>query len=135
MEGAMKTHPIETNTIDVITGKIIQCAIEVHRELGPGLLESVYEKCLAYELVKAGLSVVTQKELPVRYKDVQIDCGFRMDILVEGTVILEIKAADALTAVHEAQILTYMKLTGIKTGLLMNFNVKLLKDGLRRFVL
>jgi GxxExxY protein len=135
VEGVLKTYPKESNEIDAITGKIIQCAIEVHKTLGPGLLESVYEKCLAYELIKAGLKIETQKELPVRYKDVQIDCGFRMDILVEGAVIIEIKAVDGLAAVHEAQILTYMKLTGIKTGLLMNFNVKLLKDGLRRFVL
>jgi GxxExxY protein len=123
------------NPVNTITGKVIQCAIEVHRILGPGLLESVYEKCLAYELAKTGMTIETQKELPMLYKDVQIDCGFRLDIVVEKTVILEIKAVEKMLPIHEAQILTYMKLTGIKTGLLINFNVRLLKEGLKRFVL
>ena len=121
--------------VDAITGQVIGCAIEVHTQLGPGLLESVYEKCLAYELSEKNLSFETQKELPVNYKNAKIDCGFRMDMLVEGSVLVEIKAVEAVTAVHEAQILTYMKLAGIRTGLLINFNVKLLKDGLKRFVL
>jgi GxxExxY protein len=121
--------------INTITGKVIQCAIEVHRVLGPGLLESVYEKCMAYELVKAGLTVEIQKELPLRYKEVQLDCGFRLDIVVEGAVVIEIKSVEKVLPIHEAQILTYMKLAGIKTGLLINFNERLLKDGLKRFVL
>ena len=121
--------------IDTITGQIIGCAIEVHRVLGPGLLESVYEKCLAYELAQKGMPVETQRELPVCYKDVRIDCGFRMDLLVGGIVLVEIKAIETVTAVHEAQILTYMKLAGIKTGLLINFHEKLLKNGIKRFVL
>jgi len=121
--------------INEITKQVIGCAIEVHRELGPGLLESVYEKCLTYELIKAGLLVETQKELPVQYKDVQIDCGFRVDLLIEKSLIVEIKAVEKLAPIHEAQILTYMRLMGVKTGLLINFNEKLLKDGIRRFVL
>ncbi len=121
--------------INEITKQVIGCAIGVHRELGPGLLESVYEKCLTYELVKAGLTVETQKELPVQYKDVQIDCGFRVDLLIEKSLIVEIKAVEKLAPIHEAQILTYMRLMGVKTGLLINFNVRLLKEGLRRFVL
>ncbi len=131
-----KIKGVHTEThIDSITGQVIGCAIEVHRVLGPGLLESVYEKCLAYELTQKGLRIETQKGLPVRYKEVEMDCGFRMDLLVEGVVLAEIKAAEAVTAVHEAQILTYMKLAGVRTGLLINFNVKLLKDGIKRFVL
>ena len=127
--GNTETH------IDSITGQVIGCAIEVHRTLGPGLLESVYEKCLVYELAQKGLTVETQKELPVCYKDVRIDCGFRMDLLVEKIVLVEIKAVERVTAVHEAQVLTYMKLAGVKVGLLINFNEKLLKDGIKRFVL
>jgi GxxExxY protein len=120
---------------DELSRRVIEKAIAVHRALGPGLLESVYEKCLAYELTKAGLSVETQKEVPLDYEDVHIDCGFRADILVEKTLIVEIKAVETIAAVHEAQILTYMRLMGIKTGLLINFNVRLLKEGLKRFVL
>jgi GxxExxY protein len=125
----------EQTHINTITGKVIQCAIEVHRVLGPGLLESVYEKCLAYELTKNGLNIETQKELPLRYKEVQLDCEFRLDIVVEKAVVIEIKSVEKILPIHEAQILTYMKLAGIKTGLLINFNVRLLKEGLKRFVL
>ncbi len=121
--------------INEITQQVIGCAIEVHRQLGPGLLESVYEKCLAYELKQARLEFEAQIELPVQYKEVQIDCGFRMDLLIEKVLIVEIKAVEALIPIHEAQILTYMRLMGVKTGLLINFHVPLLKDGIRRFVL
>jgi GxxExxY protein len=121
--------------INEITQQVIGCAIEVHRQLGPGLLESVYEKCLAYELKQAGLVFEKQIELPVHYKEVQIDCGFRVDLFIEKALIVEIKAVEALIPVHEAQILTYMRLMGAKTGLLINFHVRLLKDGIRRFVL
>jgi GxxExxY protein len=121
--------------INEITQQVIGCAIEVHRQLGPGLLESVYEKCLAYELKQAGLDYEAQIELPVRYKEVQIDCGFRVDLFVEKALIVEIKAVEALIPIHEAQILTYMRLMGVKTGLLINFHERLLKDGIRRFVL
>lgn len=136
MEGdRTKTATGQDNPVNAITGKVIQCAIEVHRVLGPGLLESVYEKCLAYELAGAGMTLEIQKDLPMRYKGVQLDCGFRLDIVVEKAVIVEVKAVETLLPIHEAQILTYMKLSGIKTGLLINFNERLLKDGLKRFVL
>ena len=118
-----------------LTGQVIGYAIEVHSQLGPGLLESVYKKCLVYELEKAGLAVEVEKTLPITYKDVQLDCGYRIDILVENKLILELKAVEKVLGVHEAQVITYMKLANIPTGLLLNFNAKLLKDGLKRFVL
>ncbi len=120
--------------IDELTGKIIGCAIEVHRILGPGLLESAYEECLAYELRKAGLSFERQNSLPIVYKEIKLDHGYRLDIVVEEEVIIELKAVEAITPVHQAQMLTYMKLSGIDLGLIINFNVKLLKDGIKRFV-
>ena len=120
---------------DELSKRIIGCALEVHRELGPGLLESAYEQCLAYELRRNGLSFELQKPMPVEYKGVQLDCGYRLDLLVEGKVIVELKAMAALEPIHEAQILTYLKLAKVKTGLLINFNVPRLKDGLKRFVL
>jgi GxxExxY protein len=120
---------------DPLTEKIIGAAIEVHRTLGPGLLESVYVRCLCYELTKLGFSFVHEQPIPVKYKDVIIDCGFRLDIVVEGKVIIEIKACDDIHPVHEAQLLTYLKLTNIRRGLLLNFNVFLLKDGIRRFII
>jgi len=123
------------NDIDRVTEKIVGAAIEVHRHLGPGLLESTYETCLAYELQSAGLKVERQKSLPVIYKKIAIDQGYRLDLLVEGQVIVELKSIEKLTSVHEAQILSYLKLSGCKVGLLINFNVKLLKYGVRRFVL
>ena len=121
--------------INRITERIIGCAIEVHRHLGPGLLESTYETCLAYELQLANLNVERQKALPIVYKGITIDQGYRLDLLVEKQVIVELKAADKLTTVHEAQILSYLRLSKCKVGLLINFNVKLLKYGIRRFVL
>lgn len=121
--------------INQITETIIGCAIEVHKNLGPGLLESTYEECLAYELSKAGLLFERQKPLQVIYKDTRLDCGYRLDLIVDQNVIVEIKAIDLLLPIHEAQLLTYLKLSGIKVGLLVNLNVKLLKQGLKRFVL
>jgi len=120
---------------DRITESIIGAAITVHRELGPGLLESAYEACLAYELAKSGLAVERQKALPVKYKGVTVDCGYRLDLYAEDKVILELKAVEKLEPIHEAQVLSYLKLSGSKVGLLINFNVKVLKSGVRRFVL
>ena len=121
--------------LNKITQKIIECAINVHRELGPGLLESTYETCLEYELLKNDLKVERQKELPVVYKDKKIDCGYRIDLLVEDLIIVELKSADRLEPIHTAQILTYMKLSKQPLGLLINFNVKLLKTGIKRVIL
>jgi len=118
-----------------LSNKVIGCAIEVHRELGPGLLESTYEQCLAHELNLNNISIKLQHPLPVQYKGIRLDCGYRVDILVEGEIILELKSVEALKGIHEAQLLTYMKLAEIKYGFLMNFNVKKLKDGLKSFVL
>ncbi|MCO5181485.1 MAG: GxxExxY protein [Anaerolineae bacterium] len=120
---------------DELTGKIIGAAIEVHRHLGPGLLESVYEACLAYELAQAGLRVMRQKALPVVYKGLQFDQGYRLDLLVEDTVVVELKTVERFTDVNEAQLLSYLKLSGCRVGLLMNFNVKMMKDGIKRYVL
>ena len=121
--------------INEITGKIIGCAIEVHRILGPGLLESAYEECLSWELGNAGLNVERQKPVPVIYKERKLEYGYRIDLLVEGIVIIELKSVEALNPIHESQILTYMKFAGKKTGLLINFNVAILKSGIRRFTL
>ena len=115
-----------------ISGKIIGCAIEVHKALGPGLLESAYEECLYYELLMAGLKVEKQKPLPVVYKEVKLDAGYRIDLLVENSVVVELKSVDAINDVHVAQVLTYLKLSGCKLGLLMNFNVVKLVDGIKR---
>jgi GxxExxY protein len=120
--------------INKITQNIIGCAIEVHKSLGPGLLESAYEECLAFELNKAGLSIKRQLPTPVVYKDVKLDCGYRIDILVENTVVIELKVVDEFNPVHQAQMLTYMKFSKMKVGLLINFNVTVLKNGIRRFV-
>ncbi len=120
---------------DELSGRVIGCALEVHKQLGPGLLESAYERCLSYELLCAGLHHESQKELPVEYKGTKLDCGYRVDLFVETKLIVELKAVAKLLPIHEAQILTYMKLAGVKIGLLMNFNVTRLKDGVKRFVL
>jgi GxxExxY protein len=120
--------------INVITDSIISAAIAVHRELGPGLLESAYESCLVYELLQQGLTVERQKALPVNYRGVKVDCGYRIDLLVEDTVIVELKAVDRLEPIHEAQLLSYLKLSGYQIGLLINFNVRMLKQGIRRLV-
>lgn len=119
---------------DNITERVIGCALKVHRELGPGLLESAYEECLFYELLKSGLYSVKQKPLPLIYHEVKLEVGYRVDILVENKIVLEVKSVDTLTDVHFAQVLTYLKLSGCKIGLLMNFNVTLFKNGLKRLV-
>ncbi|MBN2419949.1 MAG: GxxExxY protein [Deltaproteobacteria bacterium] len=118
-----------------ITEPVIQAAIEVHKNLGPGLLESVYEQCLAYELTQKGINFKLQYGLPVEYKGVKLDCGYRIDVLIEDHLILELKSVDRILPIHEAQILTYMKLANVKVGLLINFNVLRVKDGIKRFVL
>ncbi len=120
---------------DPLSQKVIGLAIEVHRGLGPGLLESAYEACLCYELKINDISFRRQVPLPVVYKSIKLDCGYRMDIVVEDKLIVELKAVEKLLPVHEAQLLTYLTLSGLRTGLLMNFNTPVLKDGLRRLVL
>ena len=122
-------------TFSELSNRVIGCAIEVHRELGPGLLESTYEQCLAHELYLNGIEFKLQHPLPVEFKGIRLDCGYRVDVLVENEIILELKSVDELKRIHEAQILTYMKLAGIKQGFLINFNVRLLKDGLKSFIL
>ncbi len=117
-----------------ITDAIIGAAIRVHRALGPGLLESAYEACLAYELSEAGFPVETQKPLPVVYRGVRLDCGYRLDLLVEGAVVVELKSVEKLLPIHDAQMLSYLKLSGCRVGLLINFNVMMLKSGIRRLV-
>jgi len=118
-----------------LTGKIIGCAIEVHKILGPGLLESAYEECLAFELSKVGISIKRQKPVPVVYKEIKLEYGYRIDLLVENEVVIELKSIDAFAPVHTAQILTYMKFAKKKIGLLINFNVTKLVDGIKRYVL
>jgi GxxExxY protein len=124
----------EKEKLNQITESIIGAAIEVHRALGPGLLESAYEACLVFELAQRGLKVEQQKPLPVVYREVKLDCSYRLDLLVEGEVIVEVKAIDRLAPIHQAQLLSYLKLSGCRVGLLINFNVKVLKDGIRRMV-
>ena len=121
--------------INDITYNIIGAAYKVHSALGPGLLESAYETCLAYEIRKSNLTVEVQKPLPVVYEEVKLDAGYRIDLLVEKSVIVELKSVEAINDIHVAQILTYLKLADIKIGLLINFNVKDLKQGIRRFIL
>jgi GxxExxY protein len=121
-------------TENEISNRIIGLAIEVHRSLGPGLLESAYKECLYYKLKKEDFIIEKEKPMPLIYKDVKLECGYRIDILVEHKVVIEIKSVDAINDVHLAQTLTYMKLGGYKLGLLINFNVSLLKDGIRRVV-
>jgi GxxExxY protein len=118
--------------VNQLTGQIIGAAIEVHRLLGLGLLESVYEECLCRELAARCISFERQRALPVYYKGVRLDCGYRIDLLVEGAVVVEIKAVSVIEPIHEAQLITYLKLGGWKLGLLINFNVPVLKDGIRR---
>jgi GxxExxY protein len=117
-----------------VTEIVIGAAIAVHRALGPGLLESTYEACLVYELAERGVAVERQKSLPVDYRGVRIDCGYRIDLLVGNEVIVELKAVERLLPLHEAQLLTYLRLSGLRVGLLLNFNVLLMKEGVRRMV-
>ncbi len=118
-----------------LSHRVIGCAIEVHRELGPGLLESAYEQCLAHELSRNKIKFIRQHPQPVEYKGLRLDCGYRIDLFVESQLILELKSVSELQTIHEAQILTYMKLAEVKIGLLLNFNVCRLKEGIKRFVL
>jgi len=121
--------------INNLTEKIIGCCIEVHKTLGPGLLESAYEECLSFELRKNGLRIERQKAVSVVYKEIKLDCGYRIDILVEDLIVIELKTVDEFNPVHEAQILTYLKFSKKKLGLLVNFNVLRLKNGLRRYIM
>jgi len=121
--------------INNLTGKVIGAAIEVHKALGPGLLESAYEECLCHEFKLRSFPFERQKELPIEYKGVTLDCGYRLDIVLWSKIILELKSCNELQPIHEAQLLTYLKLTGLKVGLLINFNVPVLKDGIKRLSL
>jgi GxxExxY protein len=121
--------------INELTGKVIGAAIEVHKALGPGLLESAYEECLSHELVLTRMSFERQKPLPVKYKGVKLDCGYRLDLVVENRLIVELKACDNLLPIYDAQLLTYLRLSNIKVGLLINFNVPVLKEGIKRLSL
>ena len=118
--------------INQLTGEVINAAIEVHRTLGPGLLESIYEECLCHEFGLRKIPYERQKELPIEYKGIRLNANLRLDALVNKQLILEIKSCDTLLPIHEAQLLTYLKLTGLKIGLLINFNVSMLKDGIKR---
>jgi len=120
---------------DPLTGEVIGCAIEVHRVLGPGLLESTYQQCLARELALKDISYKFEHPLPVEYKGIKLDCGYRVDLIVNDELIVELKAVKEVLSIHQAQLLTYMKLSGISTGLLINFNTKLLKNDIKRFKL
>lgn len=124
----------DTKRSDELSKNIIGAAIEVHRNLGPGLLESAYEKCLCYELASKRISFERQKNLPITYKDIHLDCGYRIDILVEKLVIIELKTVEHIESIHEAQLLTYLKLSDLWLGLLINFNVPVLKEGICRIV-
>ena len=121
--------------VNKLTGEVIGAAIEVHKILGLGLLESAYDECLCHELGLRRMPYERQKELPVEYKGVKLDCGYRLDVVVSSQLILELKACERLEPIHEAQLLTYLKLTGIKLGLLINFNVPVLKEGIKRLAL
>ena len=120
--------------IEEIGRNIVHCAIKIHKALGPGLLESVYQKCLTYELEKLGLKVACEVPLSVKYEEVNIDIGFRIDMLVEDKIIIENKTVDKIAPIHEAQLLTYLKMTDLRLGFLLNWNVPLMKDGIKRMV-
>src|SRR6266481_1360702 len=130
----MHRRDAEAQRENQITRQVIGSAIEVHRALGPELLESAYKECLCYELAQQGLPFARQMPLPIRYKDVKLECGYRIDLLVDGLVIVELKAVVSPSPIHEAQLLTYLKLAGKRVGLLINFNVPTLKQGLKRIV-
>jgi GxxExxY protein len=120
--------------VNELTEKVIGAAIEVHKSLGPGLLESVYEECLCYELVSKKIGYQRQIPLPVKYREVRLDCGYRLDVVVEDAVILELKSCERIESIHKAQLLTYLKLSGLRIGLIINFNVPVLKNGIIRVV-
>ncbi|MGN7810698.1 GxxExxY protein [Flavobacterium sp. 22076] len=125
---------VSQDELDAISYKIIGLAIEVHRQLSPGLLESAYQECLHYEIVNSGLLVERQKALPIVYKDVKLDHGYRIDLLIENKIVIELKTVEAFTDVHFAQILTYLKLGNYPLGLLINFDSKILKNNIKRFI-
>jgi GxxExxY protein len=130
------THDVRGRIeFDPLSSRGIACALEVHTALGPGLLESAYEQCLAHELTVTGIPFELQHPLPVTYKGVHLDCGYRLDFVIDQQLVLELKSVDALLPIHEAQLLTYLKLSGIHVGLLMNFNTIHLRDGIKRMVL
>lgn len=131
---AMNSQGTQSYTENQLSKIVLNSAIKVHRNLGPGLLESAYQKCLSYELKKRNLDIETEKALPLTYEDVHLEAGYRIDIFVNRKLIIEIKSVEALNDVHLAQILTYLKLSDTKLGLLINFNVALVKDGVRRMV-
>jgi len=126
---------MEMKKIDLLSNKVIGIAIEVHRNLGPGLLESVYQQCLAYEFADAGIKFEIEKVIPIKYKKVDIDCSFRADFIIEDSMILELKTVERILPIHKAQVLTYLKLASIRLGIIINFNVKLLKNGIKRVIL
>ena len=119
---------------NTLTKTIIGCAIEVHKQLGPGLLESAYQNCLSYELNKIGLSIQTEKAMPIVYKEIKLNHGYRIDILVQNRIVIEVKTVEAINEIHEAQILTYLRLGGYPLGLIINFHTTMLKNGIRRFI-
>ena len=120
--------------INQLSSKIIGAAIQVHKALGPGLLESAYEECICHELSSQGLSIERQKPLAINYKGIKLDCGYRLDIVVENTIILELKSCEKIEPIHKAQLLTYLKLSGLNLGLILNFNVPVMRDGIVRIV-
>ena len=120
---------------DELSNKVIGCALDVHRTLGPGLLESAYQGCLAHELSESGIPFKAQYPMPIEYKDVRLDCGYRLDLLIDDKLIVEIKSVETIMNIHRAQLLTYLRLSKLKVGLLVNFNVRVLKKGIERFVL
>lgn len=127
------TEDTEVEVKDSLSERVIGCAIEVHRALGPGLLETAYEQCFAHELAQKGIGFRLQVPMPVSYKSVQLDCGYRIDLLVEDQLLIELKSVERLLPIHDAQLLTYLKLSRVRTGLLINFNERRLVDGIRRF--
>ena len=127
MRGVLANHPFNN-----LTSTVLKCAIEVHRHLGPGLLESAYCACLSYELTGAGVAVQAGVKVPLVYKGIQLDCGYVLDLVVDDTVIIELKSVTQVAGIHKAQLLTYLRLTGCPAGLLINFNVPVLKDGVTR---
>jgi len=128
----MNRRDAETQSFNQITERVIGVCIDIHKQLGPGLLESAYEECVCYELAQLGMRFERQKPLPVKYKNVNLDCGYRLDLVIEDKVILELKTVEQLLPIHEAQLLTYLKLSGLTLGLLINFNVAMLKHGIKR---
>ena len=137
LKGFHKGHQEKTKIMDIerIFKTVLDCSFRVHSALGPGLLESAYEECLHYEIMQSGLNVKKQKPLPLVYKEIKLDIGYRVDLLVENKIIVEIKSVESLADIHLAQILTYLKLSGCKLGLLTNFNVSHLKNGIKRVIL